>query len=1348
MVSDDRVHPRGGEREALAEAAAAAPPFVVGIGASAGGLDALERFFDQLPKTTGMAFVVVQHLSPDFKSMMDELLARHTQLPVLLVEDGMPVRADHVYLIPPGKEMIVSGGRLLLSERDNKQELSLPIDVFFRSLAQDCGPRSVAIVLSGGGSDGSRGVRDVHEAGGLVIVQDEQSAQFDGMPRTARDSGVAHWVLAPQDMPRVLVEHASNTAWPKPSSGMKKRLGGSGGFEAIYELLELEFGLDFTHYKPSTVTRRIERRLALARAEDVERYVARLRQERDELDVLYRDLLIGVTRFFRNEEAFEILEHQVLPDLLRRGPRDVPLRVWLAGCATGEEAYSLAITIQEAIARIGERPVKIFATDVHRGSLERAARGVYDEEALVNVPSERVERYFQRTGRAFQVAPDLRQMIVFAPHNVIKDAPFTRVDLISCRNLLIYLQPAAQQKVLSLFHFALNRGGVLFLGPSESPGPLAHDYDTIDKHWRIYRKFSDVRVPVDARLQPLRSAEARASLPRAPVARHSMSHLLAAYDALLEEHMPPSLLVDDRGELVHAFAGASRFLRPRDGRVGLDVLQLVDPELKMVLTSGIKRALAEPGAIVFNGVHLAVDDATAPHRITIRRVPHGQGASRHVLVSIEPAAGRPSRAKVPETELDLDQVSRAQLDALEIELSSTKENLQAAIEELEASNEELQASNEELLASNEELQSTNEELQSVNEELYTVNAEHQRKIAELVELTNDMDNLLSSTDVGTIFLDAQLRIRKFTPQIAQTFNLVPHDVGRPIETFAPTMHHPELVEDLRCCLASGQRIERELRDVRGRYYFLRILPYRAKASVEGVVLTLIDVSSLKEAEDALFRERHLLGSLLVGVPDAIYFKDVRGRFVRANAAMAARLGLRDPRDAAGKTVFDVLDAETARAQSACDDAVMLSGEPQHYTLEKRIRSDGSEEWDVATRFPLEDREGRVVGVIGIFRDVTREKRAEEKIQEAVRLRDQFLAMLSHELRNPLSAIVTATRLLAVTGDDPEKRARFVETLDRQASQMSRLLDDLLEASRVTQNKIELRRRVLDLREVTREAVNAVMATMESHGLQFEVEIGDQALDVDGDAARLQQIQVNLLTNAAKYTPRGGHVRLRVGREDGAAVVRVCDDGVGIPKQMLDSVFDLFVQSARTLDRADGGLGVGLTLVRALVAMHGGTVTAHSDGAGKGSEFVVRLPLAHAGASQEPPPGRPPPGEGAKVVVIEDNDDSRRMLATYLEHAGFACETAATGPTGLALIRDTSPDAAVIDVGLPGMNGLEVARSIRRDPRYAGMYLIALTGYGQPADRAAARDAGFDGHMVKPVDLDRLVWELSRTGAEA
>jgi two-component system CheB/CheR fusion protein len=511
------------------------------------------------------------------------------------------------------------------------------------------------------------------------------------------------------------------------------------------------------------------------------------------------------------------------------------------------------------------------------------------------------------------------------------------------------------------------------------------------------------------------------------------------------------------------------------------------------------------------------------------------------------------------------------------------------------------------------------------------------------------------------------------------------------------------------------------------------------------VLTLVDVTGLKAAEDQLFHERYLLNSLLANVPDAIYFKDARGRFIRANRAMAERLGLDDPQKAVGKTGFELPGYQQALSVHQQDELVLRSGLAQHYELEPRKTPEGEDAWDLVTRLPLQDAAGSVVGIIGVFRDVTEQRRAQQKIHDAVTRRDQFLAMLSHELRNPLGAMVTATRLLGHEGTSPERCQQLLDVLGRQARQMARLLDDLLEVSRVTQDKIELRRRPLDLRPIVSEAAETVRELMQSRDVQLEIELPDEPLVVDCDPARMQQVQVNLLNNAAKYSSAGGHVWLSLKREGAEAVLRVKDDGVGIPKHILDDVFELFVQSHRTLDRAEGGLGVGLTLVRGLVQRHGGSVTAHSDGEGQGSEFVVRLPLSVQTTSS---PSLPPfevkamvetkTDEPLNVVIVEDNDDSRMMMCELLELSGFQCHTAATGTLGLEVIDELMPDVALIDIGLPEIDGLEVARRLRKIPKHQQLLLVALTGYGQREDREAARAAGFDTHLVKPVDFEALM----------
>jgi two-component system, chemotaxis family, CheB/CheR fusion protein len=1317
-----------------AEDRALEPLHVVGVGASAGGLEALEQLFGAMPEDTGMAFVVVQHLSPDFRSVMDELLGRRTKIPVLLVEDGMRVRRNRIYLIPPKKEMIISGGHLLLSDKGASGELTLPVDIFFRSLAQDVAHRAIGIVLSGAGSDGARGIRDIHAAGGLVLCQDEESATFDGMPRSARDTGVVDHVVPPSEIPAILLEHArmgqSDALAPTSStrpSGVSTALG----------YLQTRYGIDFSHYKASTVVRRIERRLQLTQSASLAEYVERLSNDADELDLLFRDLLIGVTRFFRDDGAFHLLETRIVPELLDATSSNDELRVWVAGCATGEEPYSLAILIQEELRRRDDpRRIKILATDVHRGSLDFASRGLYPADRVSDVRPELLERYFDKQADSYVVSPELRQLLVFAPHNVVRDAPFTRIDLISCRNMLIYLQPLAQKKVLSLLHFALKRHGILFLGPSETVGPLSDDFETVDAHWRMYRKHRDVRLPIEAHLPAPRVRGLHASTEAASSPPYSLSQIIHVYDALLDEHMPPSLLVNERRELVHAFAGASRYLRRKDGRPSSDLLDMLAPDLRMAVTGAMQRVFKERTPIAYNGLLLRMDDGSEqPHRLLVRPIVMTGAPPNHALITLEPI-GEPLRPAPVQTEVDAGELSKDQVGSLETELRRTKEILQATIEELETSNEELQAANEELLASNEELQSTNEELQSVNEELYTVNAEYQKKITELTQLTNDMDNLLASIQVGTIFLDAELCIRKFTPLIASAFNLLPQDIGRPISSFTHSLSHPRLMADLESVLHSEQSIEREILDRSGQWFFLRILPYRVRGAVNGVVLTLIDIAALKAAEDQIFRERYLLNSLMDSVQDAIYFKDLQERFVRVNRVMAKRLSTRSTDEVAGKAAAELLADPEQRAFELLDRRA-LAGEAQHAYDELQILPDGRTAWFTTTRQPLRDRHGVIVGMLGVARDVTEQKRAAEESRMAVKRRDEFLAMLSHELRNPLSAIVNAGVLLRHAPSASGVHAKSLDVVERQARQMTRLIDDLLEVGRIRQNKIELRRQVIDARSVVQEAITAMREKFETRGVALDVDVGEEAALVDADPARFQQIVVNLLDNASKFCDRGGHARVHLQRDGEHARLTVSDDGAGIDPALLPDVFEPFVQGGSTLDRTAGGMGLGLSVVRSLVEMHGGTICVHSDGRGRGSHFTVSFPIAQGMPTPRSHRARLPWPDGKRVGVIEDNADGCQMLRLLLEHAGYEVFTAHDGESGLALIDEINPDILIVDIGLPVMDGLELARRVRQNPRHAGIYMVALTGYGQQGDRAAALDAGFDAHVVKPLDLEEL-----------
>ncbi|NUP10018.1 MAG: PAS domain-containing protein [Polyangiaceae bacterium] len=1309
--------------------------YVVGIGASAGGLEPLERFFGAIPRSMGVAFVVVQHLSPDFKSMMHELLARRTTLPITIVEDGVVVEPDHIYLIPPKKEMIISGGRLRLRDRAADHELTLPIDIFMRSLARDCGSRAIAVILSGGGSDGSRGVCDVHEAGGLVVCQDESTALFDGMPRSARDTGIVDRVAPAEKMPELIIEHIRTIergAVAKTETAESPR-----GLNAIFRLLLGAYQIDFSHYKPTTVQRRIERRLEMTKA-DLDTYVDRVRADPSELDTLYRDLLIGVTGFFRDKEAFDELEREVVPKILDAPKRD-EIRLWIPGCATGEEAYSHAMLFHEHMAKRGDkRPLRIFATDVHPGSLERASRGFFEEATLRGLSQERLERYFVREGSGAWASNELRQLIVFAQQNLIRDAPFTRLDLVSCRNVLIYLQPLVQKRSLALFHFALRAGGYLFLGPSETPGSLADDFETINQQWRLYQKQRERSLLLDGSSGINLRGDLRSAASVAP-AIQALSQKVGIYEAIIEQALPPSFLVNDKNELVHTFNGAGRWVGVKDGKASLDVRDLVGPDLRTPLTTALSHVFRERVALAYKGLPLRTSDSLGEYRLSVQPIYTKAAANGYALISLEPH--QTTTPAEPDQRLDFHEVTREQVEVLESELRFTRESLQATIEALEASNEELQSTNEELLSSNEELQSTNEELHSVNEELYTVNSEYQKKIAQLTELTNDIDNLLLSTDVGTIFLDGNLRIRKFTPRIARAFNLLPQDLGRPIGAFANSLNYTSLPSDLDAVLTSRRPVERELQDEQGNWFFVRVLPYRSNGATDGVVVTFIDINGLKEAESALFRERYLFDSLMESVPDAIYFKDGKGRFVRVNTAAAIRLGLRNPVQAVGARASDFVPPDVAWPLEQAD-VPALQGSTQPYRLEEHPVLSGEKRWFMTTRQPLRDKCGEVVGACAVVRDVTDQKRAEDESRVAVERRDHFLAMLSHELRNPLGAIVTAAKLLEEDGVERQE----VEILARQTRQMARLLDDLLEVTRLTHDKIEIVRQTLDVRPIAREAAAALLATIHAKGVTFEARLEERPIVVDADPARLQQIIVNVVGNAVKYTSSGGRVWLSVESDADSAVIVVRDDGIGIDPGTMNDIFDLFVQGRSTLARTEGGLGVGLALVRALVNMHGGTVSAQSEGVGRGSTFTIRLPLSCTTDNEPRPPSRRPEStlpSRLRVVAVDDNADACQLLTTYLERLGCDVRCAYNGEEALELIESFKPRVAILDIGLPGVDGYELAKQLRGRRLEEPLLLVALTGYGRRADRDAAIRAGFDEHLVKPLqpeDLELLLRE--------
>lgn len=831
---------------------------IVGIGASAGGLAPLESFFEHMPNDTGMAFVVVQHLSPDFKSQMEQLLGRKTSMPIHRVTNGMVVKQNAIYLIPPKKLMAISSGKLLLADKDTSDGLSLPIDEFFRSLAADIGRQAIGIILSGTGADGSRGVVDIAEHGGLVLTQNEETASFDGMPLSALATGVVSVSIPPENMPDLILRYVNEALTPDLLAEQDINTSDS-FFNAVFKILKAHFSIDFSMYKLSTVSRRIKRRLLLRNQDSLEQYVGLLESDIEEREHLYKDLLIGVTRFFRDREVYKALDEEVIPKLVNDTSPGETIRAWVAACATGEEAYSMAILFLEHIERSKKSiSLKIFATDIHKTSIKKASHGVYPEELIANISQARKDRFFTKRNDGFSVNEVLRKSVSFATHNLITDAPFTRLDFISCRNLLIYLQPNIQKKILSLFHFSLKKDSLLILGNSETLGDLSDEFDEIHNRLRIYKKRRDVRLPTIGRFELQQSSV----LPNknnslsfgSEISKSSEANLLPIYDMLLEQFMPPAFLLDEKLYIVHIFGGGEKFLAFRSGRASNYFLDLIPENVRAAFSSALSHSSQKDKAVNYTGVSIS-DTSGKDYSVQLSVKPLDEKEQRSRFFLLKLTETEEKSADSDEELVRLDSVTQEHIKSLEGELRYTQENLQATIEELETANEEMQASNEELVASNEELQSTNEELQSVNEELYTVNHEHQRKIDELTQANDDMDNLLATTRVGVIFLDKDLCIRRYTPEIGRLFHLLPQDIGRSIEGFTHSLNYPELVEKLHEVIATEIEFEVDTTDQKNNPFILRILPYRATNTGEpqGLLITLIDIRSLKKAQDELFQ---------------------------------------------------------------------------------------------------------------------------------------------------------------------------------------------------------------------------------------------------------------------------------------------------------------------------------------------------------------------------------------------------------------------------------------------------------------------------------------------------------------
>ncbi|OYT86434.1 MAG: chemotaxis protein CheR [Burkholderiales bacterium PBB6] len=920
-------------------------PWVVGIGASAGGLEALQQFFNAVERPSRCAFVVLQHLAPDHKSMMVELLARHTTLSVQAAVDGCELIEETVYLLPPGVSMTLVGNTLLFEPRPS-HGLALPIDHFFQSLAKACPERAVGIVLSGSGSDGSLGCEALRQAGAYVLVQTPESARFDSMPRSVLANTQIDACLPPSGLARLAVDIAAGTSTRLSQGGILEVQQLRPALQRVFDQLFSHCGIDFSHYKLPTVMRRLERRMLVTQMASVSDYADMLERTPAEVEHLRRELLIPVTSFFRDPEAFDALSTEVLQHVLRTRPANRPLRVWCAGCATGEEAYTLAITLLEACEAAQSWPgFKVFATDVDPRVLELAAAGSYPAATLSHISEARLNRHFNRQGDRLVVKPELRQMVLFARHNLLEDAPFTRMDVVVCRNTLIYFQADAQDRVLRRMQYALLPGGTLFLGGSESLGSLQPDFSILNNSQKLYRLERAVLGASGLHDGFLRNG----GTPRRAVGDVRNGRASSLIDEgllrLVQDYVPASFLVSSQRQLLHAWGATRRYLRMPEGSGTLDVFRLLPERLGPVAAHVQQLALREAGPHRSVPVQLELDGQQVRITVLARRLDQDD-ADDCVLLTLEEAPAEVSPNFNGEGQL----TEGESLLTLERELSATRQSLQATIEELESSNEELQSTNEELMSSNEELQSTNEELQSVNEELYTVNAEFNAKLDAVNALNADLEGMAQATGIATLFIDPQLALLRFTPEAGMLFRLRPGDTGRSIEDFNSLLLYPELVPDLRRCIDGEDLIEREVPGPHGSHYLARLVAYNARPGLpRRVVVSFIDVTRMRDASRLQF--------LIDSLPEHIAVLDRQGTIRRVNRAWARFAegnGANGSCDVGANYLAVLAQSNTVQSQEALSGLQdVLQGHQGGFSLAYDCHSPDEQRWFVMQARPLE-----------------------------------------------------------------------------------------------------------------------------------------------------------------------------------------------------------------------------------------------------------------------------------------------------------------------------------------------------------------------------------------------------------
>jgi two-component system, chemotaxis family, CheB/CheR fusion protein len=1253
------------------------------------------------------------------------------------------------------------------------------------------------VVLSGGDGDGSRGLEAIKAAGGITFAQSEDTAKVDSMPNTAVATGKVDFVLPPDLIAEKIAELSKHpyivAEVSPPELPLESELfDGDGeissedGITTIFGLLRAQTGVDFTHYKQTTLNRRIQRRMMLSKSERMGDYAFYLQQHPSEVMALYQDLLINVTSFFRDPDSFDVLKREVFPLITTAKSPGAPVRIWIAGCSTGEEAYSIAICLLEFLTRrMLHLPIQIYATDVSEMAVGYARTGFYTPSQVLNVSEERLNQFFIPVKGGYQISKSVRELCVFARQNLINDPPFSRMDLITCRNVLIYLDSSLQKKLLPTFHYGLNSTGFLMLSSSETVGDFLDLFTLIDKKSRVYSKRfigEKQRVGVNTSDLILANIEPQVSAPKKV---NDLKIQKEADRIVLSQYAPVGVTIDANLEIVQFRGQTSAYLEPSPGKASFNLLKMAKPELRLELQSTIRRAKQQAQSTDCKGLTLKEGNTT--RQISIHVTPFQTASSEEFfLVLFEETSIDLNQLPIgtdPNSPAEVQQLESLQeIARLKQELKNTTDRLQSIVEEQQATNQDLRAANEEILSSNEELQSMNEELeiakeeiQSTNEELITIGDELNRRNLELNHIVSDLQNLLSSTNIPILILDNDLLIRRFTPAMERVFHLIATDVGRHVGDIAHTLDISNLEQQIVEVIQTLNLTTKEIQDRDGHWYELRIRPYQTiDRKIDGAVLVLMDINDLKRSSQKLLAARDYAESIVEAVVEPLIVLNLDLKAISANHAFYQTFQV-PPIKTEEYSIFELGNGQwdIPQLRSLLLDILKNNTTFNKFEVEHEFEQIGHKVMLLNARkmVAIDD----VQTILLAIEDITEQKRLEREYsrlliesqaarmtaESANRAKDDFLSTLSHELRNPLTAMIGWAHLLRMNKLDDAKIARGLETIERCAQAQSQLIEDILDISRITTGRLTLDSSSIQLIPVIKAAIEIVNLAATARNIAIESKLDTSTYKILGDPIRLQQVMWNLLANAIKFTPIGGKINIKLEYIDKQAKITVSDTGQGISADFLPYIFDRFSQADESHSRSNSGLGIGLSIVRHLVELHGGTVGVHSLGADKGSTFTVTLPLR-----VKPEPTAPhqldrvyltinplvpnsqdiPSLAGVRVLVVDDAADIRELSIGLLETYGVNVTAVGSAKEALAKIiaNPHNYDVLLSDIGMPEQDGYALIRQIRTLSADAGGKIpaAAITAYAGDWDRQESIDAGFQLHLAKPVESNRLAWAVA------